>query len=82
MCDPCSKRRMPIPSIGITAAVRVCDRCYNGWGTIYGEDNIEEDPNSANGGAGADTRSGGATRPIISRRSAVVDELASRIPSI
>ena len=55
VCDPCSKKRVPIPNIGITAPVRVCDRCYNGWG-------IPSD------------------KPVNSRRSAVVDELVSRIP--
>mmetsp|Transcript_22267 Transcript_22267/g.55140 ORF Transcript_22267/g.55140 Transcript_22267/m.55140 type:complete len:1218 (-) Transcript_22267:241-3894(-) len=29
ICDPCSKNRVPIPSIGLTVPVRVCDRCYN-----------------------------------------------------
>lgn len=29
MCDPCSLQRMPLPSVGITVSVRVCDRCYN-----------------------------------------------------
>jgi len=29
VCDPCSKSRAPIPSIGITVPVRVCDKCYN-----------------------------------------------------
>lgn len=29
VCDPCARRRMPLPSIGITMSVRVCDRCYN-----------------------------------------------------
>lgn len=29
ICDPCSKNRVPIPSIGLTLPVRVCDRCYN-----------------------------------------------------
>ena len=29
VCDPCSKNRAPIPSIGLTVPVRVCDRCYN-----------------------------------------------------
>jgi len=29
VCDPCAQRRMPLPSIGITVSVRVCDRCYN-----------------------------------------------------
>lgn len=59
VCDPCSKKRVPIPQIGIAAPVRVCDRCYNGWGTC------DEKKTSVN-----------------SRRSVVVDELVSRIPSI
>ncbi|KAG7346309.1 FYVE zinc finger domain containing protein [Nitzschia inconspicua] len=29
VCDPCSKNRVPIPSIGLTVPVRTCDRCYN-----------------------------------------------------
>lgn len=29
VCDPCAKNRVPIPSIGVTVPVRVCDRCYN-----------------------------------------------------
>lgn len=29
VCEPCSRNRIPIPSIGLTVAVRVCDRCYN-----------------------------------------------------
>ncbi|OEU18634.1 hypothetical protein FRACYDRAFT_217262 [Fragilariopsis cylindrus CCMP1102] len=28
-CDPCSRNRVPISSIGLTVPVRVCDRCYN-----------------------------------------------------
>jgi hypothetical protein len=32
VCDPCAKNRVPIPSIGITVPVRVCDRCYNDLG--------------------------------------------------
>lgn len=67
MCDPCSKKRVPIPQIGITASVRVCDACFNRWGTLFpddGQTNIDY--------AGAKS----------SRRRAVVDELASRIPSI
>jgi hypothetical protein len=29
VCDPCARNRVPIPSIGLTVPVRVCDRCYN-----------------------------------------------------
>ena len=37
VCAPCSKNRVPIPLIGITQSVRVCDRCYNGWGSLYND---------------------------------------------
>jgi len=49
VCDPCSKKRIPIPAIGITAPVRVCDRCYNGWGAMYGDLEVrhESDYNGA-----------------------------------
>lgn len=29
VCNPCSKNRVPIPSIGLTVPVRTCDKCYN-----------------------------------------------------
>eukprot|EP00978_Attheya_sp_CCMP212_P023827 scaffold73827_cov52-Attheya_sp.AAC.1 len=32
VCDPCSKNRLPLPSVGINVPVRVCDRCYNDIG--------------------------------------------------
>ena len=73
VCDPCSKKRVPIPNIGITAPVRVCDRCYNGWGTLYGDD-VETNIGETLGGTQ------GSDKPVNSRRSAVVDELVSRIP--
>ena len=34
VCKPCSTKRLPIPAIGLTVAVRVCDRCYNDMGGI------------------------------------------------
>lgn len=73
VCDPCSKRRIPIPSIGITAPVRVCDRCYWG-GTTLGRAGKTT-------GVHSQTMVGVNTTPT-SRRSVVVDELASRIPTI
>lgn len=37
VCNPCARRRIPLPSIGITVSVRVCDRCYNDQsGTLTG----------------------------------------------
>jgi len=91
VCDPCSKKRVPIPSIGITAPVRVCDRCYNGWGSLYGNNdsnestrNVMESIDIRNSGEGS-VRTHRKFERIdtkYSRRSIVVDELASRIPSI
>ena len=34
VCDPCAKQRVPIPSIGLSVPVRVCDRCYNDMGSL------------------------------------------------
>jgi hypothetical protein len=33
VCDPCAKNRTPIPSIGLTIPVRICDRCYHDMGS-------------------------------------------------
>ena len=106
MCDPCSTKRVSIPEIGISQPVRVCDRCYNGWGAEEGDVDLDSDDDVRAKGHG---EAGGAKagsdevpspgekvfgekkenkkkrrnkRPSNSRRSAVVDELASRIPSI
>jgi hypothetical protein len=38
VCDPCSQQRVPLPSVGITVSVRVCDRCYNDQsGSLIGQ---------------------------------------------
>lgn len=75
VCDPCSKRRVPIPALGIPVPVRVCDRCYNGWGNLFSAaDDIHASKECE------PSRDG--DKPIHSRRSVVVDELAARIPTI
>lgn len=82
VCDPCSKRRIPIPSIGISAPVRVCDRCYNGWGALHDAGAALKHSVDGTIPSTYSCSTGGVNKQPISRRSVVVDELASRIPSI
>jgi hypothetical protein len=77
VCEPCSKNRVPIPSIGITQSVRVCDRCYNAWGSLYNDSILEK---------GVDDREpeivANKSSTVHHRRSHVVDELAARLPTV
>lgn len=77
VCDPCSKKRIPIPAIGITTPVRVCDRCYNGWCSLYGDSDFDDIVLKSEG----DKLLTGL-KNMNSRRSVVVDELAQKINSI
>jgi hypothetical protein len=81
VCDPCSKNKVPIPSIGINQSVRVCDRCYYGWGSLY------KDTNDNNNQVGTIDADGSLCQQIksptlLGRRSQVVDELAARLPTV
>lgn len=78
VCEPCSKNRVPIPSIGITQSVRVCDRCYNGWGSLYNDFN-EATRDISNGVTSSSTNK---SSTVHLRRSHVVDELAARLPTV
>jgi hypothetical protein len=95
VCDPCAKRRMPLPSIGLTVPVRVCDRCYNDQsGALTGRSGnslassfinemISAESNVTSKEAAGSVKDGEKKQPERQRerRSAVVDELASRIHS-
>lgn len=82
VCDPCSKNRIPLPSIGLTVPVRVCDRCYNDIGGFtdtrsMNSSFVEESVGNSNGKKAQEA----VKRPERQRerRSTVVDDLASRI---
>ena len=38
VCAPCSNNRFPLPSMGISSPVRVCDRCYNDMACVIHSD--------------------------------------------
>jgi hypothetical protein len=90
VCEPCARNRIPIPSIGLTVAVRVCDRCYNDMDglltTTIPSDKTKaatiatstDYPNNNVAGVGEGFAD---NKPIRQRqkRSVVVDELASRV---
>jgi FYVE zinc finger len=86
VCEPCSSNRIPIPSIGLTVTVRVCDRCYNdmdGLLTAASEKMRKgaSDDRMRPRAFGDPVGEGFADKPIRQRqkRSIVVDELASRV---
>ncbi len=91
ICDPCSKNRVPIPSIGLTVPVRVCDRCYNdikGGVSAAVSSSVSCIKASTNDG-NTETNFSSTTpheekqKPERTRqkRSAVVDDLVSRMRS-
>lgn len=85
VCDPCAQHRVPIPSIGITVPVRVCDRCYNDMGGVSTVSSsmtssflaLDEDENTF----GELTPPKPEERPERKRekRSVIVDDLANKI---
>ena len=79
VCDPCSSNRIPLPTLGLTNPVRVCDRCYHDIDGIASS-LVEEDLFSVNEGTETSARTV-SEKPVRTRerRSFVVDELASRI---
>ena len=88
VCDSCAKNRMPISSIGLEIPVRVCDRCYNNIGgfsfaatskqptCLFVEDaSPSKSFEKVNGYFDNDQR----PERFRTKRSTVVDDLASRI---
>ncbi|CAJ1931602.1 unnamed protein product, partial [Cylindrotheca closterium] len=89
VCDPCAKSRVPVPSVGLTIPVRVCDRCYNDMSGASTAKTLES-PISVSSENASPSKSFEKVeypeadhRPerLRTKRSAVVDDLASRIRS-
>ena len=86
-CDPCSKNRNPLPSVGLMVPVRVCDRCYNDIGgaampSSTGTISITTEPTECAGEIHQYAQQESTIQKRRrERRSMVVDDLASRIHS-
>jgi len=95
VCDACAKNRTPIPSIGLTVPVRVCDRCYHDMGAhsvtsssltssfLGAEDELHshDDGTPLGSGGSNDTKRDERPERRREKRSVIVDELASRMRS-
>ncbi|CAB9523288.1 Sn1-specific diacylglycerol lipase [Seminavis robusta] len=83
VCNPCSSKKMPLPSIGVTVPVRVCDRCYNDLGGVLTgtaamrQSTVIEEQEMPAVKAAASTV--GRPERYRQRRSDVVDDLALRM---
>jgi hypothetical protein len=81
VCDTCSLNRNPIPSIGLTAAVRICDRCYNDSDGILNNANSSLSDTQINYFSIGHSENTSTDKPERHRqkRSVVVDDLAQRV---
>ena len=91
VCNPCSSKSMPLPSIGVTVPVRVCDRCYHDLsgiltGGVIMRNSYLMDETGKNGMACSNSLAKSTSEPsrgkperYRERRSVVVDDLARRI---
>lgn len=88
VCDHCARSRMPVPSIGLTTPVRVCDRCYNDMSGTSATSSMSPASFSIKNVSPSKSfekvnYSEADQRPerLRTKRSTVVDDLASRIRS-
>jgi FYVE zinc finger len=90
VCNPCSSKSMPLPSIGVTVPVRVCDRCYHDLGGVLTgrapmRNSFMDEQGTLKvvlaGMSSKDTMRAVVDKPerYRERRSVVVDDLARRI---
>ena len=82
VCSPCSTNRIPLPSIGLTTQTRVCDRCYhdiNGVLTGISAEMTSSFNEEANDEMVTTDPMKDKPERQRERRSAVVDEFASRL---
>jgi Lipase (class 3)/FYVE zinc finger len=83
VCDPCSLNRNPVPSIGLTSVVRVCDRCYNDSDGIFVPASVTDTPpiraDRTERASTGDQMTAGKPVRQRQKRSVVVDELAKRV---
>ena len=82
VCNPCSTNRIPLPSIGLTTPTRVCDRCYhdiNGVLTGISAEMTSSFNEEANDEMVTTDPMKDKPERQRERRSAVVDEFASRL---
>jgi len=78
VCEPCSGNRIPIPSIGLITAARVCDRCYNDIDGMMTTAKAGSEYTPIRPAMDGEESSGKPTR-LREKRSVVVDELAGRV---
>jgi FYVE zinc finger len=85
VCNPCAMNRIPLPTIGVTIPVRVCDRCYNDLGgaltglSTMTDSFVAEQHRLDNGRVNAKVPVRNRPERQRERRSVVVDDLARRL---
>jgi hypothetical protein len=80
VCDQCAQNRVPLPSIGLTVPVRICDRCYYDIDGVVGSSLLTQSLVGSLDDV-SNERDDKCELPERQRlrRSTVVDELAARV---